>query len=62
MAEGPQGQEMKSWMLSFSVPFSCNLVSLGIRLFPSFVLTQAVGVGWGLLLEPPGKASSRWVS
>ncbi|EDM06267.1 rCG63470, partial [Rattus norvegicus] len=21
---------MKSWMLSFSVPFSCNLVSLGI--------------------------------
>lgn len=45
-------------MLSFSVPFSYNLVSLGIRLFPSFVLTPAVGVGWGLLLEPLGKA---WV-
>lgn len=58
MAEGPQGQEMKSWMLSFSVPFSCNLVSLGIRLFPSFVLTQAVGVGWGLLLEPRGRLAA----
>ena len=54
-------------MLSFSVPFFCNLVSLGINLFPSFVLTGAVGGGgvwwgWGLLLELLGKASSRQAS
>lgn len=62
LAAGPQGQEMKSWMLSSSVPFSCNLVSLGISLFPSFVLKGSAGWRWGLLLEPLGKASSRQVS
>lgn len=50
---------MKPLILSFSVPFSCNLVSLGISLFPSFVLTRAVGgFSWVLWGRPAADRSA----